>query len=235
MEVFEDSVGLRIAEIAGDVNFAVPMVCFCDIPLSRLTEHVTTYGRFGIGLTKEWGMAKGLTPVLYCHSRSDLIDVLGHNSYTIDYLRDQEGPSLSKNTEDSLDVILWNTAFLSCFMKPYIGSFYRRGELLEDVRFYDEMEWRYVPRLMAESGLPTALYGSNAADTQYVTECNERLFNYDGAALEFATDDIAYIFVEDEAGFLEISAQIDLMNEYTNAERVRLKSMLSSSANIGRI
>src|SRR5436190_20070413 len=75
LEVFEDSVGERIAEIADDVNFAVPMVCFCDIPLSLTAKHLATYGYYGIGLTKQWAMSQRLSPLLYCHSMSSVVDV----------------------------------------------------------------------------------------------------------------------------------------------------------------
>lgn len=32
-------------------------VCFCDIPFSLISEHVNEYGKYCIGLTKQWGMA----------------------------------------------------------------------------------------------------------------------------------------------------------------------------------
>lgn len=52
----------------GDV--AIPMKCFCDIPLSQIYEHTNTYGKFAIGFTKEWAQKVGITPVLYIHNQS---------------------------------------------------------------------------------------------------------------------------------------------------------------------
>ena len=37
-----------------DYRFALPMMCLCDIPLSEMINHIKNYGRFGIGLSKDW-------------------------------------------------------------------------------------------------------------------------------------------------------------------------------------
>src|SRR5688572_32225145 len=54
-------------ETAGNV-IGIPIVCFCDIPLSQATEHMRVNGRYALGLRKDWGMRQGLTPVLYAHA-----------------------------------------------------------------------------------------------------------------------------------------------------------------------
>ena len=41
-------------------EFAVPMVSFFDLKLSEL-KHFLNYGKFGIGLAKEWANERGLT------------------------------------------------------------------------------------------------------------------------------------------------------------------------------
>jgi hypothetical protein len=51
-------------------DWAVPMVCFCDIPLSKVKDHVGKYGNFGIGLTKEWGISNGVSPLIYVNDKS---------------------------------------------------------------------------------------------------------------------------------------------------------------------
>lgn len=52
-------------EYGWDCYFAVPMCCFCDIPLSLINSHMETYGHFGIGMSKKWGIDNGLSPVTY--------------------------------------------------------------------------------------------------------------------------------------------------------------------------
>ncbi|WP_324036663.1 abortive infection system antitoxin AbiGi family protein [Aeromonas caviae] len=51
-------------------NAAHPMVSFCDIPLSDSTQHFSAYGKYGIGLSKEWAIKNGVNPVIYIDRNS---------------------------------------------------------------------------------------------------------------------------------------------------------------------
>ena len=57
------------------------VVCFCDLPFSLISEHVSEYGRYCIGLSKEWGMSLGITPIRYVHHNTP--EISDDTFYTI--------------------------------------------------------------------------------------------------------------------------------------------------------
>jgi len=104
---------------------AVPMVCFCDLPLALIKFHLKAYGEFGIGLTKEWGIRNGLSPVFYIHEQSLLFQLL---------------PSRIRAYDRDLRLLF-------AYTKPIDGPAWRKGKTQHSIKFYDEREWRFVPRL----------------------------------------------------------------------------------------
>jgi hypothetical protein len=48
----------------------IACVCFCDIPFDRIEDHKNQYGQYCIGMSKEWALKKGITPVRYIHKES---------------------------------------------------------------------------------------------------------------------------------------------------------------------
>ena len=73
---------------------AHPLVSFCDIPLSQSYKHFNAYGKYGIGLSKEWASSMGINPVLYLDKKSSV-------SKTIDELLIERRNSKSKSSPSS--------------------------------------------------------------------------------------------------------------------------------------
>jgi hypothetical protein len=49
-----------------------PMISFCDLPLSLAKDQFSKYGNYAIGLSKEWGVANKLNPVIYIEQNSGI-------------------------------------------------------------------------------------------------------------------------------------------------------------------
>jgi hypothetical protein len=52
------------SSIDRSLSVRIPMVSFCDIPLTQTTG-ITGYGKFAIGLKMDWAKKKRLNPVFY--------------------------------------------------------------------------------------------------------------------------------------------------------------------------
>ncbi|SPE50876.1 conserved hypothetical protein [Verrucomicrobia bacterium] len=105
---------------------AIPMVCFCDLPLALIRKHHKLYGPYGIGLTKGWGLQHRVAPVIYTH-----LNAQTHRP-VLQLAADEEAPP--------------ELRLLAAYVKPFRGRVWRNGRCRRrSVRFYDEREWRYVP------------------------------------------------------------------------------------------
>ena len=104
-------------------GYAVPMVCFCDIPLSLIKEHFDWYGRFGIGINRSFTRKQGVTPVWYVTSENRLV----HNLV--------ESKNVSRRDKDNL----------LPYLKQFMGYQSYQDGTLKKKKFYDEHEWRYIP------------------------------------------------------------------------------------------
>ena len=65
-----------------DERVSIPMISFCDIPLTRTMKHMSFYGSYVIGLNKKAIITKynkTINPVIYTHSSNltDFIKLLG--------------------------------------------------------------------------------------------------------------------------------------------------------------
>ncbi|MFI5253128.1 MAG: abortive infection system antitoxin AbiGi family protein [Bacteroidota bacterium] len=172
----------------GDLRaeWATPMVSFCDLPAMLIKSHLDTYGPFGIGLSKTWVMKNGLLPVWYIHNESNFFT--RHEGLAFQYFHKSIEGGLSFETSRLF------TSY-SSFMKPYQGISWRRGAYTEEIRFYNEREWRYVPNIDVVE-VPDFLNKETFHNRDIKKGFEEVLARE--CCLKFTPDDIQYIIVPDE-------------------------------------
>jgi hypothetical protein len=188
----------------------IPMVSFCDIPLSHTKTHMRYYGYYGIGLSKSWGQKNGINPVLYTYKGSPLTASLRQSLSWIHirYLEIEEpapvspeawafiAPLARAETKDGTPanqyLELWDQLLrIQCLIKPYEGPFKRRNKSFKNVRFYDEREWRFVPEL----GQDLIKCLLNEEDYNNPTARSKADYKIQQARIPFEPSDIKYIIV----------------------------------------
>lgn len=112
-------------------HIAIPMICFCDIPLTRAKLHSDTYGKFIVGVDKDMAITvfgDNINPVMYRTSQT--IGFALHDLSVIKATIDNVDGCY--NYKRSLNQLIGNT-------KPYNGTV--NGK---DYCFYNEREWRIL-------------------------------------------------------------------------------------------
>lgn len=196
---------------SGQINAAFPMVSFSDIPLSELGYHIDSYGKYGIGLKKDWAKKKGLNPVFYIDEDSSLGGTIRSDFKNL----------LTRVVDGEITTDLFDTCIqIMSYCKNYEGTLETSKIKRENYRFSDEREWRYVPDqnllVKAESYIPSKSYNT----IEKKKEANEQLKDL---RLLFEPDDINYLFVENEEEISEIIDCIRLVHSdkpYSSVERL---------------
>jgi hypothetical protein len=188
-------------KIIGSENereIGVPMVSFCDLRLSEIKSHMNKYGHYGIGLTKEWANRKGLNPVLYISQHSPFTEGLisGLNGIHAHRRKLEKSESASELTKDYMNI--YNTYR---YVKNYEAPLKRKGHAtVDNYRFADEREWRYVPPL-GTSDLTPFVSANSIRTSALKNELNKSINHI---RLKFDPEDIRYLIVEKESEILEL-------------------------------
>jgi hypothetical protein len=168
-------------------EFAVPMVSFSDLRLSELKQNIGTYGKFGIGLAKEWAVRNGLNPVMYANKES---------LFTENFINGiEELFKLVKKSNDTtgrFEIAFNNTINTLRYIKNYKSELIRPNKRTKwNYVFANEREWRYVPPI-SEEYLPFIPL-NKIMTTEQKAEYNKKVENIQ---LNFKPDDIKYLIVE---------------------------------------
>jgi len=218
-----------MAKRLGYSNIAIPMICFCDIPLSNIRHHINVYGRYAIGLTKEWGKRKQISPVMYALENSISSRVIRRGLSRIEKSIHKTNSHLStlysknpKNKFDEKDKLIDELADtlarvdnglmdMMSFTKKYSGIFMRNGKRYRNVCFYDEREWRYLPDhpFLYRQQIPSYIRKSAYLDLEKRKEANAKLERPE-CMLEFSPSDIRYIIVSNNQ---EILPMVDSIHQ----------------------
>lgn len=162
---------------------AYPMVCFCDIPLSRISEHIDFYGGFGVGVTRQWAHANGLNPVLYTAGNNHIVDSFRELNDQSNEFREKEKTELAKTT----------LRYLLAHSKPTSGTMVVDGKPVNK-DFYQESEWRYVPKHKNIE----AYFTRSSFDDRDVNEKANSLTK-ENCIIKASPQDIRYIFVRSDS------------------------------------
>ena len=169
----------------------VPMVSFCDIPLSEIKDHIEKYGCYGIGLTKAWAVRNGLNPVLYVEPTSHLAK--SYKKAFSDLVLDVAGDEFTDGQQCFTDVLR--------YLKNYQGPLSRKGVLHDEYRFSDEREWRHVPQL-------TEACDMLLTTESYLKDESAAQAQLSSLRLHFEPNDIKYIIIQSDS---EISEFVSLL------------------------
>jgi hypothetical protein len=63
-------------------DLKIPMICFCDIPLMRVSSHINKFGHYGLGISRKWAEKNNIVPVIYINKKSLLFKVINKNDTT---------------------------------------------------------------------------------------------------------------------------------------------------------
>ncbi|WP_412518824.1 abortive infection system antitoxin AbiGi family protein [Staphylococcus simulans] len=154
-------------------KIAIPMLCFCDIPLKQLKNHYVTYGSYGIALSKEWGERNKIAPVHYLYENSDVFEEFRE---LFNYA--------NKNDDENIFNYLFNRLI---FTKPKAGFQEKTKKL-----FTDEQEHRYIPNLFTCDELEQFYINPSFL----LADLNHSIANDEKYLLSFHTEDVKYIVVE---------------------------------------
>ena len=183
---------VEMAKILGSCEekygIAIPMICFCDIPISRADGHRANYGDFCIGLNKEMVRTQlpNINPVLYqssswiMHTYKTLVESIPRQEQIDDYFKQIELLTQGKTAADEASEII--KAHLSGNLPRLEIEAIPAVKLLlslvkTDISKYDEREWRifWEENIDIKFGLTEELYNqkrteyNNQIKNQYAT------------------------------------------------------------------
>lgn len=182
----------------------IPMVSFCDIPIPDNIEHITKYGPYAIGLSKEYLINKyrdAISPIHYCMSNNMLNGAFELKEIAQSYKSDIDQMTQSNNPEEAYKMLkeyIDRPCYdLAANMNIGFMKMYSIEHDSDNVIAYDECEWRIVlienARLRDRSRCKWYWSEKEYEENKSRGDWKKRLDNID--PVKFGVDNIEYLLV----------------------------------------
>ena len=190
--------------LPGNPSFAFAVVCFADLRKSELCDHMANFNaNTYIKMSKEWAMSNGVSPVIYYSDKYTLSSAVFRSIFSF-------------ATTHKTTAKFYNAANLMMgLLKQYRGRYYLKPDYKdlskEEVCFYLEREWRYLP--IPKNGEAMFLPEDDFRNADLRQEKIKELLD-NGYALSFGWNDIMEIGCSKDSSVRDAIVDI-LMDKYS--------------------
>lgn len=202
-----------------DYRFSyIPMISFCDLTIMQLSNdsvHRKDFGEFGIGLTKEWGIRKGVSPVMYVHKESQQTKRLYRLIKAVKDFRKRT------NDDEAIDSIKQEMIDSFKYIKPYTGNWQKGKWFRKKIIFYNEREWRYSP-LLNEHAVLSGVIKENKKE---IEKLNEELKK---STIKFEVKDVKFIIIKNKKNIPVVAKVITDMTGISDTQKNELITKIIS-------
>jgi len=148
-----------------DLTYLIPMVSFCNISLRDVDLYIR-YGNYGIGMSIEWAIRNGISPVIYIHENSIFNNLHRNiNEVLLWHMVNKQSEDAQKQFQNATDLgekyeykvpedgkLTKLLSDINLLTVPAL-QFFKNWKIhynLQEIITYQEREWRYVPILKQE-------------------------------------------------------------------------------------
>ena len=171
-----------------DMNgVAFPMISMSDLPFSEIATTKWTYGDYAIGLSREWGVKNGFSPVWYCNIGSRVWLQLSKLVYE----------AATHDDKGYFEMGMYLMSNVKYVQAPLISSKRR----FKNYRFYDEREYRLVPTISDADKKAIPLYILEEHYEEFKKLNGSSMLDF-GVPFEYS--DIKYLIVNSESNIEEV-------------------------------
>lgn len=196
----------------------IPMTSFCDLTIMQLSNdsvHRKNFGEFGIGLTKEWGIRKGVSPVMYVHKESQQTKRLYR---LIKALKDF---GIRTKNDETIDNIQQEMIDSFKYIKPYTGNWQKGKRLRKKIIFYNEREWRYSP-LLSEHAVLSGIIKENRNEIKKINADLKK------SLIKFEVKDVKFIVIKSKKNIPVVAKAINDMPGISDTQKNELITRIIS-------